>query len=175
MAMAEPVSGITELGLNGKAFGAQLVNFGIVIFIVWRWVYRPLLRLMDARTARIEQGLADAQQASAERAAAASDRARELKEAQIEADDLLHEAHVAAKKEGDHQIAKAREEAARELATTRARLAHEHDEALDSLKKDLAQLVGLATEKVTREALKADDHRALIRRAIDELPSTRQS
>ncbi|MBL8031980.1 MAG: hypothetical protein JNK33_06710, partial [Candidatus Doudnabacteria bacterium] len=54
-------SGLGSLGLNAKLFIAQLVNFSIIFFVLWRWVFKPITRHLQERTTRIEQSLQDAE------------------------------------------------------------------------------------------------------------------
>ncbi len=49
-------------GINLKSFLAQLVNFAIVLFVLWKWVFRPVAQGLADRTAKIEKSLDDAQQ-----------------------------------------------------------------------------------------------------------------
>src|SRR3990167_360095 len=51
------------LGINWKLFMAQLVNVGIVIFVLSKWVFKPLVKLMDDRVKKIDDGLAHAKEA----------------------------------------------------------------------------------------------------------------
>ena len=84
------------LGVNWKLFIAQLLNFSVVLFVMWKWVYTPLLRIIDARTARIDKGLKDAEAAAAAKSGAekASDEA--IVAARREAQRILEEAQKAA-------------------------------------------------------------------------------
>src|SRR5262245_53133970 len=50
------------LGINWKLFIAQLINFGIVLFVLWKWVFKPVSSGLEARTTRIEKSLQDATQ-----------------------------------------------------------------------------------------------------------------
>jgi hypothetical protein len=55
---------IGTLGLNRDLFFAQLFNFAVVFFVMWRWVYKPLVKAMDERSATIAKGLSDAEAAT---------------------------------------------------------------------------------------------------------------
>src|ERR1700690_1735432 len=52
--------GIAVLGLNVKFFIAQLINFGILLLIFWKWILPGVTKAMQARTERIEKSLTDA-------------------------------------------------------------------------------------------------------------------
>ena len=46
---------IGTLGLNWKLFMAQLLNFGIVLFVLWKWVFRPVAGALETRRQRVEE------------------------------------------------------------------------------------------------------------------------
>ena len=52
---------LAKLGIDWKLLIAQAVNFLVLLWILRRYAYGPILRVLEARTARIEQGLKDAQ------------------------------------------------------------------------------------------------------------------
>ena len=54
---AESAGVLGKLGVDWRLLIAQFVNFSGVALAVWRWVYRPLLKTMDERAAKIERGL----------------------------------------------------------------------------------------------------------------------
>ena len=60
---AESVGGIGVLGINGKIFLAQLVNFGLILLVLWRFAFKPIVARLEARSERIEKGLAEAKKA----------------------------------------------------------------------------------------------------------------
>src|SRR5262245_33785531 len=60
----EAAGPLGALGVEWNLFAAQLLNFAIVFYVMHRFVYKPLLKLLDERTAKIEQGLADADAAA---------------------------------------------------------------------------------------------------------------
>jgi F0F1-type ATP synthase membrane subunit b/b' len=57
--MPDPASTdlLGKLGINAPLFLAQLVNFSIVLLVMWKWVYTPLVKLMDKRAQEIADGL----------------------------------------------------------------------------------------------------------------------
>jgi len=78
-------------GINWKLLIAQLINFSVVLFVMWKWVYTPLLKLIEDRQKKIEQGIRDAE---------ASARSRSESERQAET------AILAARKEAQRQASR---------------------------------------------------------------------
>ena len=52
---------IKTFHIDWKLLIAQAVNFAIVVFALYKFAYKPLLKTMNERTAKIEQGLKDAE------------------------------------------------------------------------------------------------------------------
>src|SRR3989344_1771355 len=68
---------IGTLGLNWKLFIAQLINFSVIMFILWRWVFRPVGGALESRRKKIEESVAKAE--TIEKQMQESDRLREEK------------------------------------------------------------------------------------------------
>lgn len=121
------------LGIDWKLFIAQLINFSVVLFVMWKWVYTPLLKVIDARTARIDQGLKDSEAASAARRAA---------------ERTSDEAIVAARKEAQRILEEAQKAAAAQHASMKAQT----QEELKALVQQGKHTLGAEKEKMVREA-----------------------
>jgi len=58
---AQAAGPIGAFGLNGKIFVAQLVNFGLVLLVLWRFAYRPIVNMLEARSEKIEKSVKEAE------------------------------------------------------------------------------------------------------------------
>ena len=58
----EATGGLGSLGLNVKIFIAQLINFAIVVLVLWKWVYNPIVALLEKRQTTIEKSLKEAKE-----------------------------------------------------------------------------------------------------------------
>ncbi|MBI2476800.1 ATP synthase F0 subunit B, partial [Candidatus Uhrbacteria bacterium] len=87
----EPEEGnvLGSLGLSPTLFVAQLMNFLIVLLVLWKFAYRPLMKLMQERTARIEEGVQKAEDADRRVTELTKEREDVLREARREAKDLI--------------------------------------------------------------------------------------
>src|SRR5437879_13507752 len=79
--LAQASESSSGLGINGAFFISQLVSFGIVFLILWRWGFPALLKIMDKRQAIIREGIENAEKAK-----------KDLAEAINRAEQLLLEA-----------------------------------------------------------------------------------
>jgi len=159
---------LTTLGINGWQFLAQLVNFSIVLFVMWKWVYTPLLKLMDARAKEIADGLTNAKKAEQRLADASDEKERLLKEARAEAHVLLED--VKAKAEGVRQekLKIAMTEIEKHIADAKVQIKGERDVAAASLKREVAGLVVAATGKVAA-SMDEKQRKELAAKAVEDL------
>ncbi|EIP98467.1 ATP synthase, F0 subunit b [Opitutaceae bacterium TAV1] len=172
-ATGESASGITKLfnqfGIDAPLFLAQALSFTIVAVLLWKFAFKPVLATLDARNAKIEQSLKDAEAA-----------ALRLAEAQKEAEALIAKARVEAGQqfEAARQAAKAFEEKARADAgaqaadiVEKARQANEleHKRLLEQARGEIARLVVATTEQVLAKKLSDADRAAYNEAAVHEL------
>lgn len=129
----------------------QTVNFAVLVWLLQRFLYRPILRSVDARRAQLDQQSRDAQRMQAEakqhlaaidseRAAIAAERAKALAAAAAEADEV-----------GAARRAKAEREAATLLEDARKTLAGERKEALEAAKESALDLAAEFARRLVSE------------------------
>lgn len=165
---AEAAGGIGALGINVKLFLAQLLNFGVLVFVMWKWAYTPLMRKMDERAKKIQDGLDFAKQATEDLNAVAAERTTIIRDARIEGHALLEEASAKAEELRKEKIAQSAVEIDKMVADAKVRIAQEREATVSALTSELGALVALATRKV---ALGTDEktREALVAKAIEEI------
>ena len=84
----------TGLGINTFAFLSQLISFGVVFFILWRWGFPAIIKILDERQAVIREGVENAQRAKRELTEATSRAEQVLLDARREAQQTIERASV---------------------------------------------------------------------------------
>ncbi len=163
---AESTGGLSALGVNGTLFIAQLINFSIIFLILWRWVFRPIAAHLSERTEKIEQSLRDAAQIREQKSAFTTWQAEQMKQARIEAGDIVTNAKKEAEALRLEILAKAKAEQEAIVASGHALLEREQQHMLAEAEQKLASLVVLATEKVLREKLTNESDAKLVANAV---------
>ena len=152
-----------------------VVTFAIVLFVLQRFAFGRIQRLIDERRERIRQALDEADRAREEARQLRELTAEEREEAKAERDRVLEEA----RRQGQEQFRRAREEADRDLERrleeNRRALEGENRKLREEIRRDVVELTLLASEKVTRKTLDAEDQRRLIEETIGELDVKRIS
>src|ERR1700690_3288055 len=84
------------LGIQWKILLAQTISFSIVLFFLWRFAYRPIFAMLEARRQKIAEGVANAEKIKAELAHTEAERKRILAQAGDQANALIEQARTAA-------------------------------------------------------------------------------
>jgi F-type H+-transporting ATPase subunit b len=151
----------TTFGVDWSHLLAQIVSFCIVCFILYRFAYRPVLKMLEVRRQQIALGMANAQRIEAELARTEAQRQEVMAQANAQATRFIEEARVAAARLQAQETQKAI--AAAELIMSKAReaAARDHERMLTELKREVGRLVVQATAAVTGKILTPDDQRRL--------------
>lgn len=142
---------LANIGVDWKLLLAQVVNFGILLFILKRYAYQPMLRLMDERTAKIERGLQDAESAQVKLREMEEKEKVILSEARAEAKKILAETDEMAKGRDALKMTETEERVKKLLADAEVRIEQDRSKMLADAKGELAETVMLAVEKILRE------------------------
>ncbi len=157
------------LGVNWKLFIAQLVNFSVVVFVMWKWVYTPLLKIIDARTSKIDKGLRDSEAAAAAKAGAEQAAEEAIVTARREAQRMLEESQ----KQSDTQRAEMKSKTQAELATLiqqgKDALAAEKEKMVRDARVEIAELAVEAAKKALGATLTDHQKKALLEEATEHL------
>lgn len=157
------------LGIDWKLLLAQLVNFGVVLFVMWKWVYTPLLKAIDARTAKIDKGLKDAESASAAKSGAEKASSDAIVAARREAQRILEETQRMAEAERAQLKARTQEEMKAIVQQGKDALAAEKDKMLREARSSMAELAVMAAGKALGEAMSDAQRKALLEAATKHL------
>ena len=162
-------SPVAVLGLNLKLFIAQLINFAIVLFILWKWVFTPVTKALQKRTAKIEQSLNDAERITKEKEEFEKWRNEEMGKARQEASAIISKSQTDAVKVKDEVLAQTKEEQQKLIDQSRKQMEQEKNAQLQSAKAELADLVTLASEKILRQKLDPKKDSELIKQSLTSL------
>ena len=158
-----------RFGVDWPHFIAQCVSFAIVAWLLTRFAYKPILRMLAERQQRIAEGLANADKIKQELAKTEAARKELLEQASAQANTLIEEARAAAARVQDREIQKAVAAAEQIIAKAREAAEADHARMLAELRREVGRLVVQTTAKVTGKILTADDQRRLAEETNREL------
>jgi len=152
---------MSELGIEWRMLLAQLINFSIVFFLLWRFAYRPVFAMLEARRLKIAEGMANAEKIKAQLAKTEIDRQAVLAQAGDLANKMIEEARAAAGRVREVETQKAIAAAEQIITKAREAAAQDHARMLDELKREVGRLVVQTTTTVTGKILTPEDQRRL--------------
>jgi len=161
-----PVQEIARtFGVDWVHLGSQIISFGIVCALLYKFAYRRVLQMLEQRRQEIEQGLANAEKIKAELARTESQRQETLTQANAQATKLIEEARAVAERLQKQETQKAIAAAEQIIAKAREAAEQDHVRMLAELKKEVGRLVVQTTATVTGKILTTEDQRRLAEEA----------
>ena len=156
----------TKLGIDWKLLIAQIVNFLVLLFILYRFAYKPVLAMLEKRTKKIERGLKDAD-AAHKKLAESEERQKEiLRKARLEANVIVEKSHKQAEKAKSEIAAEAKTQAEKIIAGAKAEIGREKEKTISEIKSEIGGLVIAAAEKVIGEKMDEGKGRELIEKVL---------
>ena len=146
-----------------------LVCFGITFFVLRKFAFGPIQRIIDERRQRIRESLAEADRARDEARRLLEEHRALMKDARGQAEEILSESRRVADSQRERLREELEAERQRRLEDTRKQVQTETRRALEQLRAEVAELTVIATSRVTGKVLDEQDHRRLIDEAIGEL------
>jgi F-type H+-transporting ATPase subunit b len=146
-----------------------IVCFLITLFVLKRYAFGPIQKMIDERRDRIRQSLEEADRAREEARHLLEEHRALIAQARGDAEEILAEARRVSDAQRERVKEEAEADRQRRLEETRKQIEAETRRALEQIRAEVAQLTLVAAEKVTRKSLDDADHRRLIEEAISEL------
>ena len=165
-----PIGILAEGGLTVEPYWVlvAIVQFGLLFYLLQRFLWGPVTKALDARAQRIREGLDNAEAAKRERTQMQAEVERLLNEARKEASAIAERTTQAAEAAAAtiRTQAKADGDRLRERAKTDAEQLHQ--QALSQLRSEVASMAVLAASRILGKEVDAKTHQALIERSLDE-------
>ncbi len=156
------------LGVNLPTLIAQIINFAILLGLLYLVAYKPIMRMLDERSRKVKESMEQTELIKQQ-----AERAEEEVKKQIEAAGREGQEIIArAVRSGEDVRQKAQQEARQDVESIIARagveIQRERDEAIGELRKEFADLTILAAGKVIERSLDREAHRQLIDKVLKE-------
>ncbi len=157
--------------LNGTLL-FQIANFFILCAILGHFCYKPILKVLDDRKNRIQNDLDSAAASAADAKKLKEDYEAQLRDAQIEAQEVISKAVKEAQVQAQAQIEAAREAIAKEKDAATRQIEKERMEALEDLKGQVAQISCEIASKIISKNMTPEANDALVSESIEKLGRT---
>ena len=160
---------IGQFGIDGKIIIAQIINFVIVAALLYRFAFKPILATMEDRQKKISDGLQYAEEMKSKLAESERQQAETLKQANLEAQQLILDSKEQAKALYEKQTSETSKKTEDMLRRAEETIAREKDKMLADVRKEVAHLVVLTSGKVLNKELNDTEKSRLNEAAAKEL------
>jgi F-type H+-transporting ATPase subunit b len=153
---------LDKLGINVTWLLAQVINFGLLLFLLWAIAYKPVLKMLNERKQKIQESLEYAESVKKQAAEQQKEFEQRIAEARREAQAAAAIAAQAGEKEREAILAQARADARKLVEQAKEQIEHERKQMLAELRQEVVQLSLLAAQKAVSQSLDEQAHRRLV-------------
>ena len=159
---------LDKLGIDWRLLIAQLINFLILVLILYKFLYKPVLKMLDGRKEKIEKGLRDAEQLGVELEKTKELQAAEIQKAKQEAREIIEEADKRAEAAGAETKLKTKAEVEKLISAAKSQIINEKEKMMSEIKKEAIELILLTAEKVVGKTIDTKAQKNLIEETLKE-------
>lgn len=167
--VAQATGGIATLGINGKIFIAQLINFLIVLFVLKKWAFGPIVKILEARSERVEKSVKDAEAIEQRLLTLDAERAEILRTTKGEAEKLLAGAAIDAETRKVDMVEKAKREVERVIMQGKGHLKAEKEAMLIEVRKEIVDIAVSAVKKILQETVDEKKSKSLAEEVVRKM------
>lgn len=151
----------------------QALNFGLLLFVMAKFLYKPILKILDERASKISEGLKAAEDNLMAKSKLEELKQQELTQAQKKASEILEEATRQAKELQREIVAEAKREAQETIKKQEADLMSHLAVEERKLKGRVSELVLAATKTVLKDSLSASAQKEIVKKQMAKLKRTK--
>jgi F-type H+-transporting ATPase subunit b len=146
-----------------------IVSFAITLWVLKRYAFGPVQKLIDDRRDRIRQSIEEADRAREEARSLLEEHRALIGQAKNQAEEILAEARKIADAQRERLRGEIEEDRQRRLEETQRQIEQATTQALGEIRREVASLSLLAAEKITRKSLTSEDQARLVDEALSEI------
>ncbi|MEX0602962.1 MAG: F0F1 ATP synthase subunit B [Bacteroidota bacterium] len=146
------------------------VTFVLLVFVLGKFAWKPILGSLQEREQKIRDSLAKAEQARGEAAELMKQNERNMQKAEEEYQRIVREARGLGEKMKEEIVAKAHQQARRDLQNAKEEIRRELDAARQQLRSEVADLAIQAAGKILDESMDAGKNRKIVDTFLNQLP-----
>lgn len=160
---------LEKLGIDWKLLAFQVVNFLLLFFILRKVLYKPVLNFLEARRRKIEEGLKKAESFEEEWQKIKDAQKDMALKAEKEALALIEKARLSAERKEEEILALAQQKSEKIVEEARQDISREKDKILEEVKKEAADFIVFATEKILKRTISDKDEKEIIKETLGKI------
>jgi len=159
---------VEGLGISLPTLLAQIINFAILLGLLYLVAYKPVMKMFDERSRKIRESMELTESIKEQAARAEEEVKKHLEAASKDGQEVIARAVRTGGEVRQKAQQEARQEAESLISKARLEIQRERDAAIDELRKEVADLTILAAGKVIDRSLDKEAHRQLIDKVLEE-------
>lgn len=164
---------LKDFGVNPTLLIAQIVNFLIILFVLKKFMYKPVLDMLKKREIQIKKGLDDSTEAEKRLTEAEEKEKQILQKARLTADKMISDARSEADELKEDSLGKTKLEAGKILEQARLTITQENREAEERLTKKIGGIAIALLEKSLTGIFGEKEQKVILKKATDQLQKNR--
>ncbi len=160
---------LASLGINGTLFAFQLINFTIVVVVLWFMILKPLTKKMAERQKMINDSVDNVKKIEANLGMSERKYQEKIDQAKVDANKFIEKAQQEAVLVAESMKEKTKKEIEQLVDTARKNIKTERDESINEIKQQAAELIISAAEKILSAKINVDKDDKIIEDAVKSL------
>ena len=156
------------LGLDIRILLAQFINFAILVFVLYRFAYKPIFSVLEERKRKIQEGVEKFERAEKTLEEEHQKSAEILKEAKKEAKEIVEKSSRTAQSQREELLSLAKSEIVEMMKKAQKDISDEKKHLLEGIRKDIIRLILLSVEKILQKDITESDRKVFTEKAIQD-------
>ena len=148
---------------------AQILNFLVLVFVLAKFVYKPVLGILEERKNKIASDLETAEKAKNDAEAVKAEYAAKLADARQEAQAIIENARKTAQAAHDKIMADTKVEQEQYVAAQKEIIATEKKKAMDEVRAQVISLSMIAAGKIVEQKLNSEEDKKMASKIVDSI------
>ncbi|MEW6407967.1 MAG: F0F1 ATP synthase subunit B [Patescibacteria group bacterium] len=166
---------LEKLGINPVLLITQIINFLILLFLLKKFLYKPILDMLERRRKKISDSLEKAEEITKKYEETERIQEKKLQQVQLRSSEILRQTKERAEKMRQEILKKSEEEAKQVLEKARKEIKNEKTNMLEEAKKEIANVTVVALKKVLEDHLDKKSQEKLAEGAVEEMKKVYKS
>lgn len=160
---------IQNFHIDWHLLTAQIINFVIVIAVLWFFALKPLVKKMNERTKYVEKSLTDAKQVEENLAKVEEMQKEKMADATREAERIIKDAKKRIEDQKQLSLDKTKKETAKIIVEAKEQINIEKEKTTKEIKKNISELIVVAMEKILGESIDSVTQEKLVKKTIEAI------
>lgn len=160
---------IQNFHIDWHLLTAQIINFVIVIAVLWFFALKPLVKKMNERTKYVEKSLTDAKQVEENLAKVEEMQKEKMADATREAERIIKDAKKRIEDQKQLSLDKTKKETAKIIVEAKEQINIEKEKTTKEIKKNISELIVVVMEKILGESIDSVTQEKLVKKTIEAI------